>query len=107
MKMAASPTNTKVAFRRAAQIASTNNIAVSVMVRLEGIATRKSAARKDPKQCTVPVIPFSAIAVTIAGNFASHGDAYPRARAAIAAGIINCVSGTTARLAGSPIVVAR
>ena len=84
-----------------------NTRTVTAIMAIDGVATRKSARRKPPKPCTVPVIACSAKALSSAGSFARTGDTYPTATVKTAAGIRSWVSGTTATLAGSPIVVAR
>jgi len=77
------------------------------MTAMDGIATRRSATRRDPKPRTVPVIPSTAKVVRSTGTLANQGETYPMARAETAAGIISSVKGTTIALDGKPRVVAR
>ncbi len=72
-----------------------------------GVGTRRSASRDPPAQCTVPVIRLRAQPETHAAGRATRDETYPSPTAATAAGISTSVNGTTARLAGIPIVVAR
>jgi hypothetical protein len=111
-RMAASPAIARAGRRRAAHIASTSAAAASAMTSTDGMATRRSASRRaptlsEPSPRTVPVIPSSANVVRSTGTLASQGETYARASAATAAGIISWVKGTTIRLEGNPMVVAR
>ncbi len=95
--------------RRADHMARTSAAAASAITTIDGMATRKSRrTRRAPSPRTVPVMPSRANVVRSTGTLASHGERWipERARRA-AAGIINCVRGTTIRLEGNPMVVAR
>jgi hypothetical protein len=105
--MAESPAIARTGRRRAVHIASNSAAAASIITRTDGMATRRSAILRAPSPCTVPVIPWRANVARSTGTLASHGERDPKAKPATAAGIISCVKGTTMKLEGNPIVVAR
>ena len=106
-RMAARPMQATARWRRAPHIASPSAAAASSITITEGTATRRSAICIAPSPRTVPMMPCSASMVSSTGIFASHTQTVPKASALIAAGISNCVRGTTSKFAGNPSVVAR